>query len=59
VIFLTALDGEAARRKGMECGAAEYLTKPFDPDHLIASLERHGHPAKPAAAAGPDPNHNP
>src|SRR5688572_27220135 len=43
VIFLTALDNEASRRKGMECGATEYLTKPFDPDRLIASLERYGH----------------
>lgn len=41
VIFLTALDTAAARRRGMECGAAEYLTKPFDPDQLLASLERH------------------
>jgi DNA-binding response OmpR family regulator len=52
VIFLTALDGEAARRKGMECGAADYLTKPFDPDQLLASLERHGHPTKSAGASG-------
>jgi two-component system, OmpR family, response regulator len=52
VIFLTALDGEANRRKGMECGADEYLVKPFDPDQLIATLERHGHPG-PADAAEP------
>ena len=44
VIFLTALYDEASRRRGMECGAADYLTKPFDPDRLIESLERHGHP---------------
>jgi two-component system OmpR family response regulator len=43
IIFLTAMDNEASRRKGMECGAVEYMTKPFDPDHLIASLERLGH----------------
>ena len=41
VIFLTAMDNEAARKKGMECGATEYLTKPFDPDRLIATLEKH------------------
>jgi DNA-binding response OmpR family regulator len=52
IIFLTALDGEAAKRKGMECGAADYLTKPFDPDTLLASLERHGHATKPADASG-------
>ncbi|CAA9444098.1 MAG: hypothetical protein AVDCRST_MAG64-4395 [uncultured Phycisphaerae bacterium] len=44
VIFLTALYDDASRRRGMECGAADYLTKPFDPDRLIESLERHGHP---------------
>jgi two-component system OmpR family response regulator len=44
IIFLTAMDSEASRRKGMECGADEYMTKPFDPDHLMASLERLGHP---------------
>jgi two-component system OmpR family response regulator len=41
IIFLTAMDNEAARRRGMECGADEYLTKPFDPDRLMESLERH------------------
>ena len=44
VIFLTALQDDASRKRGMECGAADYLTKPFDPDRLIESLERHGHP---------------
>ena len=48
VIFLTALYDDASRRRGMECGAADYLTKPFDPEQLIQSLERHGH-AGPAA----------
>jgi two-component system OmpR family response regulator len=50
IIFLTAMDSEAARRKGMECGADEYLTKPFDPDRLLESLARysHGAPQSPA-----------
>ena len=43
VIFLTALDGDVNRRKGLECGAADYLVKPFDPDRLMESLARHGH----------------
>ena len=41
VIILTALGGEANRKKGHACGASEYLTKPFDPDSLMAALERH------------------
>lgn len=41
IIFLTAMDNEASRKKGFECGATEYLTKPFDPDRLIATLEKH------------------
>ena len=47
IIFLTAMDSETARRKGMECGAVDYLIKPFDPDRLLATIERHGH-SKPA-----------
>jgi len=42
VIILTALDNKACRREGLECGAAEYLTKPFDPDQLIDTISRYG-----------------
>jgi two-component system phosphate regulon response regulator PhoB len=41
VIILTAMSGEANRKKGHACGASEYLTKPFDPDSLMAALERY------------------
>jgi len=41
VIILTAMSGEANRKKGHACGASEYLTKPFDPDSLMAALARH------------------
>ena len=41
VIMLTALTDESSRRRGQECGASEYLTKPFDPEQLMAALSRH------------------
>jgi putative two-component system response regulator len=41
VIMLTALVDEASKQRGRECGASEYLTKPFDPDRLMAALSKH------------------
>jgi DNA-binding response OmpR family regulator len=41
VIMLTALSGDADRERGRKCGAADYLTKPFDPDQLMSSISRH------------------
>ena len=39
VIFLTTEAGEKEREKGMELGAAAYLTKPFKPNELQSLLE--------------------
>ena len=41
IIILTALDGAKSRQQGFECGAVDYLTKPFDPDKLMEVIARH------------------
>lgn len=38
IIMLTALDQEEMRCRATECGASDYLTKPFDPDRLINAI---------------------
>lgn len=35
VILLTARGQEADKERGMDMGADEYITKPFDPDDII------------------------
>ncbi len=37
-IFLTARTARAEQRRGMVLGADDYITKPFQPDELIASI---------------------
>jgi len=44
IIMLTAMTGDENRERGRACGAAEYLTKPFDPDQLIQSISRFAKP---------------
>ena len=39
MILVTALDDEAARRRGSQLGAEAYLTKPFEPAALVAELQ--------------------
>jgi len=41
VIMVTALDDDESRRRAMECGAVEYLVKPFCPDHLIETIRKY------------------
>lgn len=54
-IFLTAKTERTDFRKGMELGADDYLTKPFDESELLSAIEgrlnrfRHLVPAEPAA----------
>jgi DNA-binding response OmpR family regulator len=41
VLMLTALTQDEHRRRGMQCGAVDYLGKPFDPDALMAAIRDH------------------
>jgi DNA-binding response OmpR family regulator len=43
VVMLTALDREEHRARGVQCGAASYLTKPFDPDRLMQAIRDNAH----------------
>ncbi|MBG0776347.1 MAG: response regulator [Desulfovibrionaceae bacterium] len=36
IVLLTAKGQEADRKKGLEIGAFDYMTKPFDPDEVLA-----------------------
>jgi two-component system phosphate regulon response regulator PhoB len=41
IIILSALDGEKSRQMGRNCGAVDFLTKPFDPDRLMEVIAKH------------------
>jgi DNA-binding response OmpR family regulator len=40
VVFLSALSGDTIKKKAMNTGAIEYLTKPINPDVLIDVIEK-------------------
>ena len=41
VVFLTGMAESQDEEKGRSLGAADYITKPFDPAALIACIEKH------------------
>ena len=41
IIFLSAMDATQDKVKGFELGAVDYITKPFQPEEVIARVETH------------------
>lgn len=41
ILLLTARGQEIDRRMGFEAGASEYITKPFSPRELLATVQAH------------------
>jgi len=53
ILMLTARDAAESRIRGLEIGADDYLSKPFEPRELslrIANILRRAHPAAPSPA---------
>jgi twitching motility two-component system response regulator PilG len=51
VVMLSGKDGAFAKVRGKMVGASEYLTKPFAPAELLATVRRHLPEAAPALEA--------
>jgi DNA-binding response OmpR family regulator len=59
VIMLTALDDDRDKIEGLELGADDYLTKPFNPQELVARVRAILRRAsRPAPAVAPEPGHH-
>jgi DNA-binding response OmpR family regulator len=62
ILMLTALDDDRDKLEGFDLGADDYITKPFNPNELVArcrAILRRSIPSAASAAdvAGPDPSH--
>ncbi len=53
VIVLTARSGPSDIRRGTRLGADLYVTKPFDPSHVVEQLAFHALRRNPDARSGP------
>ena len=53
VLMLTARDAVPDRIRGLNQGADDYLTKPFDPDELLALIRRSAGQPSPVLDLGP------
>ena len=51
VIFMTGLTDTESVIKGLEAGGVDYLTKPVNPDELVARMKVHLHHARQASNA--------
>ena len=41
IMFLTSMNDEESKKKGLELGAVDYIHKPFDATSLLQRLETH------------------
>lgn len=41
IVFLTAITGQEDARHAMEAGAAAFIPKPFEPDHVAQVIKEH------------------
>jgi len=62
IVMLTAWSSELGRLAGLECGATDYVTKPFSPRRLVARIQgllRSSRTSKPLWQSGGTPNDGP
>lgn len=55
VVMVTGHGDVPMAARAMRAGAADFIEKPFKPDHLVRSIERAINVSAPSASAAPDP----